>query len=330
MRGLLHDHAVRRARAFPAKPRAVDSGRGMALLSLCALVMGGCDLGESDVISRSPDLGPPTSHPPSPDAPGLAPDAGVSDATDAPKTPTDSLLAGRDAVDAPQGRPEAGSLFDAPDVAPDADDAHPRRSDAEVEGEVGALCADPGFVFCEDFEEGAPGWMTAGENWSIMDDVSSTESNAVFGPNGNAASKAFFTEGRWQDMTVTVRVRVLSFGQPTSSNRAEVYARYQDSDHLFAASLRGDGKLGLRKNATGIGTAVAAAVAENEWHTLAIRVAGRDDDVSVEGYIDGRMVVTAVDIDTAQGGDSSALGTAGLGVYGGTMAVFDDLKVSSP
>jgi hypothetical protein len=128
-------------------------------------------------------------------------------------------------------------------------------------------------------------------------------------------------------MTVEVRVRVTSFGRASSANRAEIYARYQDAGHFYGVSLRADAKLVLRRNSSSFGPVIDVAVAENEWHTLKIKVSGPQDNVAVEGYLDGTLLAAATDTD---GSLPSAVGTVGVGVYGETMAVFDGVKVSSP
>ncbi|MBN2576932.1 MAG: hypothetical protein JXP73_20380 [Deltaproteobacteria bacterium] len=206
-------------------------------------------------------------------------------------------------------------------------DAMAPKGDGAPRGEAGEGHCEPGLVFCDDFEDGASAWLSTGEAWKAVDDPTSEAGNQVLAPAEPSASCAYFPLGAWQDMTVEVRVRVLAFGLPSSSSRAEVYARYQDAGHLYAVSLHGDGKLGLRRNGSGFGTAASVAVAENEWHTLEIKVSGPEDAVAVEGHLDGVLLTTATDTSGALAGP---VGTVGLGVYGGASAVFDDLKVSSP
>lgn len=217
---------------------------------------------------------------------------------------------------------------DAPDAL--AAEAAPAAGEAGPPGDTLARCQDPNLVFCDDFEHGTAAWLLAGEPWSIIYDTTAAKPNAVYGPSAGATSRATVAQAAWQDMTVQARVRVLSFGQPTVAHRAEVYARYQDGDQLYAVGLRGDGKLGLRKNAVAIGNAASVMAVPNEWHVLGIKVSGPPGAITVAGYLDGRMLATASDTDDDTTGPSSAAGTAGIGVYGETLAVFDDVKVSSP
>jgi hypothetical protein len=128
-------------------------------------------------------------------------------------------------------------------------------------------------------------------------------------------------------MTVTTRVRVTSFGEASSSNRAELYARYQSAGSFYAVSLRADGKLGLRADSGSLGPVASVAVAENEWHELKLKVSGPQDDVTVEGYLDGALLLVAMDRD---GSLPSTVGTVGVGIYGESVAIFDDVTVSSP
>ena len=150
--------------------------------------------------------------------------------------------------------------------------------------------------------------------------------NSVLSPTGPAASSVYYSDGAWQDMTAEVRLRVTSFGKASSANRAELYARYQDAGQFYALSLRSDQHLVLRRSASSLGTVAAVSVAEGGWHVLKIKVSGPAEAVSVEGYLDGVLMVTATDTEALL----PALGTVGVGIYGETVAVFDDVSVSSP
>ena len=287
------------------------------------LLAGGCDLGSAAVVTRSPDLGPPLISASGPDAPGAeaSPDAG-SDG----RRP-DSSSPAVDTRDARNAGLDTSIAAEAADVAGSGNETLAVAAEAGTAGEAGSSCLAQGYVLCDDFEDGAAGWMSTGITWEVADDGSDAAPNAVLTPTGPAASSAFFAAGAWQDMTAEVRVRVISFDHASSSDRAELYARYQDASHFYAVSLRGDGKLGLRQNSTSLGPAIAVTVREGDWHTLKIKVSGPQDNVSLEGYLDGVLLVTATD---TSGALSSATGTVGVGTYGETRAVFDDVEVSSP
>lgn len=268
-----------------------------AIAGACALLACfGCDLGEANVVTRSPDLGPALATALGGDAPSDEVTTDDSEAGEAP--PSDASLAASDTRDAAPAGPDTSMAKDGADaVLMVGSDTAGASAEAGAWGETGDDCAAQGFVFCDDFEDGAVGWMSTGETWAVTDDPTSAQPNEVFAPAAPAASGAYVAAGAWQDMTVEVRVRVTSFGQAASSNRAEIYARYQDSGHFYAVGLRGDGKLGLRRNSSALGLAVDVTVATKQWHVLKIRVSGPEDAVAVEGYLDGALLVTATDTD---------------------------------
>jgi hypothetical protein len=280
-----------------------------------ALLLPACELGEADVVPRSPPAV----------APDARPDVAPLDASSDSRPPSDGTAPDRDT------RAAADTSWLGGEDAPDAPAVEvPAIDEGAPLGDARARCQDGSLVFCDDFEHGTAAWLLAGGRWSIIYDTSATTPNAVFGPIAGTTSRAAVAQGAWQDMTVAVRVRVLSFGQPTVAHRAEVYARYQDGDRCYAVGLRGDGTLGLRKNAVALGTPASVTAAPNEWHVLGIQVSGPPGAVTVAGYLDGRMLATASDTDADPGGPSPEAGSAGIGVYGETLAVFDDVRVSSP
>ena len=308
---------------FAARMVMYFTRESLAFAGLAALLTTlGCALGEPDTVTRSPDLGQAISTPLGQDASSIST---ISyDAAGREASRLDAGTPAGDARDAEIARPDVIDAAAASDSA-----AQPRDGSAETAyaGEVGDDCGARGFVFCNDFEDGAVGLIATGGAWEVATETTPAGTNTVFAPAGPVSSGAYVASGAWQDMTVEVRVRVTAFGQPSSSNRAEIYARYRDPGHFYAVSLRGDGKLGLRRNASGFGPVASVAVAENEWHTLKLKVSGPENLVAVEGYLDGVLLTTATDSSDSLDG---TVGTAGLGVYGGTLADFDDLLVSSP
>jgi hypothetical protein len=288
-------------------------------------MLSGCNLTEPDVVTRAPASDARGNDPNRRDASDggatTADDAkSESSVPDAPSFPTEvresdlalSTSTGKDGMDGP--------AIAIGDTAKTGEDGH-------LAGEVGPACSDLGSLFCDGFDNGPSAWLSANGTWVTTQEETSPESNAVFESMSPGTSSAYIVSGAWQDVTVEVRVKVTSFGQPSSSNRAEVYARFQDTGNFYAVSLRGDGMLGLRRSASGFGTPVSVGIREKEWHTLKIRVSGPADAVVVEGFLDSTLIATAPDTD---GTLVSAVGSAGVGVYGGTQAVFDDVKVSSP
>ncbi len=304
----------------PARAWLVMAGLSASLASL------GCQVGEPDVVRRSPDLGHGTGGADGQEDPAV--DASTDDTTLGSGLGLDGASATIDTPWSDGALADSAPGSDGADVPYDVSlDANGRFGDAGSAGEVSDPCGTAGYVFCDGFEYGRDLWTTTAGTWVVTEAHGASGDTQVFGPTTPAASIAYVASGVWQDMTVTAKVMVTSFGQSSSANRAEVYARYQDPGHFYALSIRGDGKLGLRRNASGLGTAAGVSVGENEWHVLEIRVSGSTDDVVVEGYLDGTLLTTATD---SGGSPTGEMGTVGVGVYGGALAVFDDVTVSSP
>ena len=285
----------------------------------------GCRLGEADVVRRLPDLNAGGGD-------GLDAQSGDSLATDTASTSLPYLDGGGVAADVVEKRDaetEAGSSADATvDKNLGSDDTANQPSDTGVRAEVSAPCGSKGFVFCDGFQSGVDLWVATGGAWDIVSDPDDPSAqNLVFGPTNAVASIASVPSVLWRDMTVEAKVMVTSFKNASATNRVVVYARYQDVSHFYAIALRGDGKLDLRRNANVFGTTANVSIAENEWHTLQIRVSGPADNVVVEGSLDGVLLAAATDTDGSLPSDT---GTVGVGVYGGALAVFDDVRVSSP
>jgi hypothetical protein len=297
----------------------------LAGLSLLCTTLG-CQLSVTDVVRRSPDVGSGRSGPSAQDARDANPAA--NDSGPLIGLRIDGDYAVYDAFVMGENEAETGLKLDATDTRPPASPAH-----ADAVSEAGGApmdsesCTDAGYQFCEGFEDGAARWALTGGPWDLSNVSDGSGTNTVFGPTAAVAGIAFVPGGSWQDMTVEARVMVTSFDQATSTNRVLLYARYQDSQHFYAVALRGDGKLALRRNAAAFGTVASVALDENHWHTLKLSVSGSADNVVVEGSLDGTLLVTAMDSSDAQASD---LGTVGVGVYGGALAVFDDIHVSSP
>ena len=295
----------------------------LAVAGLC--VWGAtCQLDESDVVSRMPDLGHGMGGSSGQDMAGGAadiPDAGSGDGLglDSPNTMSDAPAASGIVMDSGASAVGADASCD---VSRDAISA-----DASIVGNVHDASSAGGDQFFENFEDGASLWGPAEGDWAISSASGDAEANAVFGPTKQEPSIAYLLSGAWQDMTVEAKVMLTSFDPSSSSSRAVLCARYQDLSHFYGVTLRGDGKLGLRRNTTAFGTVASVSVGENEWHSLKIRVSGPVDKVVVEGFMDGTLLTTATD---TTGSMSSNAGTVAVGVYGGALAVFDDVSVSSP
>jgi hypothetical protein len=290
----------------------------LVLLGLCLACA--CDLSEADVVARSPDVAPAADLPADATPTGRR-DAAVSsdgqpDSPDDTTVPPDDGLRDQDAPD-DLGAPADGSADAGDDGAGRADTRRP--------------CTGAGVVFCDDFATGAAAWQATGATWQTRNfNATSPGHDAVYGPTEAVTSQALVVGAFWQDTTVEAAVYVLTFGGDLATNRVEIYARYQAADRAYALSLRGDGKLGLRKNGIAIGNTTDVAAQPGQWSTLKLTVSGQQDDIVLAGYLDGELAALAADPGPDTGGASSSVGLAGLGVYGEARAVFDDVRVSAP
>ena len=295
-------------------------------------ILGGCQLGEADVVRRTPELGGGTGGNTGLDAPP------VDNATADTAAPSAFRLDGGTTLDAPENheaRPEAATSSDAAiDKNREEYDTTKGPLDAITRSDVVFPCGAVGDVFCDTFESGAESWVATGGAWDTIpespdspDSIDGSVPNFVFGPTNAMASIASVPSGSWRNMTVEAKVMVTSLKNASAANRVVLYARFQDITHFYGVALRGDGKLDLRRNANVFGISANVSIAEGEWHTLQIKVSGPADNVVVEGSLDGVLLATATD---TTGSLATDTGTVGVGVYGGTLAVFDDVKVSSP
>jgi hypothetical protein len=290
----------------------------LVMVGLCLTCA--CDLSEADVVARSPDVAP------APDLPTGATPGGKRDAavsSDVQPDRSADVVVRTDDGPPDRDAPDDGS---APaDGSADAGDDGPGRADAR------SLCTGTGVVFCDDFAAGATAWQATGTTWQTRDfNATSAGHGAVYGPTEAVTSQALILGAFWQDMTVEAAVYVLTFGGDLTTNRVEIYARYQAADRDYALSLRGDGKLGLRKNGIAIGNTTDVATQLGQWSTLKLTISGQRDDIVLAGYLDGKLAALAADPGPDTGGESSSVGLAGLGVYGEARAVFDDVRVSAP
>ena len=284
-------------------------------IGLGAISMPACELGQSDVVVREPA------------PPNAAGGAGGQNTT-ASTAPSVDAAEIADAVAAPDAMPDADGATEANgsagDVLASFDNADLPLAALDL-GPPKDACTSDAFVFCDDFEPSAGRWTESGGNWAIREDPSWGDTEA-YGPTIPIASQAYVASLALSDMTAEAVVFITSFGPPSSTNRAELFARYQDSSHSYSVSLSSDGKLEVRKNGSGLGTPASVSIVEGEWHTLKVRVSGSSGAVVIEGSLDGELLATA--LDSASG--STPNGTVAVGVYGATLAVFDDVRVSVP
>ena len=187
-------------------------------------------------------------------------------------------------------------------------------------GTGGSLPCDHPYVFCDDFSSGMARWTVNDGNWYVTDHQTLTQESTTSGSVKN-------TTGTWTTLTVEAAVRTLAFGGTSSSHRAEIYARYQDSETFYALSIRGDGKMGIRRKASSIGNTADIEATGDTWHRLKLKVYESDGKTWLEAYWDGLLRTTASDSNPLLGGSS---GGVGVGIYGNVQAEFDNVRVSVP
>jgi hypothetical protein len=285
-------------------------------IGLGAISLPACELGQSDVVVREPS--PPKAAGGAGGQDTTASTAPSVDAAEVPDAATPDAMPDADGAAQAEARAaDSLALFDNADhpfAFADLDLMQPRDA-----------CSSDAFAFCDDFETSSERWTESGGNWAIREDPSWGDTEA-YGPTIPVASQAYVPSLALGDMTAEASVFVTSFGPFSSTNRAELFARYQDSSHNYSVSLSADGKLGLRKNGSGLGTPASVSIVQGQWHTLKVRVSGNSGAVVVEGSMDGELLATASDSSPG----STPSGTVAVGVYGAALAVFDEVRVSVP
>jgi hypothetical protein len=199
-------------------------------------------------------------------------------------------------------------------------------------GGGGSTC-EAGFLFCDDFEDGdATGWTTSG-TWSVTTDAASSGTTYVYrgGGSGTQTATADPTSAS-ADLTVEADMKA-TFTGSGSSYRAGILVRYVSSSSFFTLSIDEAGALTLRSGSSSVSSASGVCdtrepgVDPRAWNTYKIVVQGAPGAVRLTTYVNG---VLQHDCTTRATG-APASGPAGLLAYGsGTVATFDNVKVSSP
>jgi pectate lyase len=178
---------------------------------------------------------------------------------------------------------------------------------------VAASTAHAATIFSEDFEAGASGWSKSGGSWSVVTDGSQVYRQSSTGSD----AKAQVGSTAWTDYAVTARVKPLAWSG--SDRSVGVVARAQNMTNYYQLGLSNSGQIQLVKRVSGglqvLGTAVAA-ITTGSWYTLKLEAFGS----TLRGYLDGTLVVSAVD-------SSFSAGRIGLFTRYASGA-FDDLQVS--
>jgi hypothetical protein len=191
----------------------------------------------------------------------------------------------------------------------------------------GSVCAQSGFAFCDDFEDGnASGWLPSGGTWTVT-----TDGSFVYqGGNGSFQSTAGSTA--WTDVSLVAKMKVIAFGGSSASYRAGLVARYNGSANYYVVALDATGNLVLLRGmsaisgATGTCGAQAVGATVGAWHTLRLDVTGPAGNVTLKTYFDGALEQSCVTTSTTSASGEIALVTNGSG----TTASFDDVRVTVP
>ena len=219
----------------------------------------------------------------------------------------------------------------APVARPGAAEPAVRRDAAAPAAGGGAGC--PGYVFCDDFEDGdTVGWTPSGGTWSVI-----TDGSRVY-QGGNGSSMSLAGSASLTDQTVTARVKVLQFGGTSTSYRAGIVARATSTSNLYVFAIDASGALRLLKGTsspspTGDGASGTCGkvtpdpvATTNTWYTMQIKVVGTGANVLITTFLNGTMIH---DCQTSVG--TLPAGPAGTYIYGpNTIAEFDDVRVSTP
>ncbi len=178
-----------------------------------------------------------------------------------------------------------------------------------------------GVLFSDDFEtSNADGWFpSVSADWSVVTDGSMVykQSTLIDELRVNATG-----DSHWTDLSIELKVKPLSFGANSSADQIGIYARYWDLSNWYALTLRGDGRIALRRRVNGsnnqVGDSANAMIAAGTWYTIKFEVIG----ATLNAYVDGVLLVTATDASLATGG----IGLGGLNY----TAEFDDVVVKIP
>ena len=201
---------------------------------------------------------------------------------------------------------------------------------------TGAYCSGVTADFCDDFQDGnatSPAW-TVRDQAVASDFTVVTDGDYVYkqGNSGTTNTRRVSTAGAgWGKVIVEGKIKVLSF-KSTTTNWVGLYARYNttaNTGYIFA--LGGDGKVSLRKKATGTAgdcinasypasgcsQTVSPAIALNTWYTLKFVVNGS----LLTGYLNGTRVIEATDT-------TYTTGVIGVGSTGGSTFEADEIAVN--
>ncbi|MHA6480389.1 glycoside hydrolase family 9 protein [Paenibacillus sp. strain BS8-2] len=181
----------------------------------------------------------------------------------------------------------------------------------------GEIVVDPTTLFSDDFEDGnADGWLSTSGVWNVTDGAY----------NGKASSGNSFSiagDAEWTDYTLETKVNITN--NSGGNKDAGLVFRYTDPNNTYMLYLKNNDRSGrkmeLVKVVGGVKTVLAHAspsIAANTFYTY--RIVAEGD--SIEVYKDDVLELSATDNAIAQG-------KIGARVFANTLAIYDDVTVSS-
>jgi hypothetical protein len=194
-------------------------------------------------------------------------------------------------------------------------------------GTGGAAGTSGTLLFSDDFESGAGKWETdsksAPGDWTVVMDGSQVYKQGTLSNTWRAAAAG---DINWTDQVVQARVKVLAFGDQSTSYLTGICARFHDEMNYYCAALRYDGKLVIRarlnNNATTLASSSAAVIAAGNWYTVKLEAIGTTLNAYVSDGTASPTKITATDSTVASGG--VALGGQN------TTVEYDDVTVTAP
>jgi Galactocerebrosidase, C-terminal lectin domain len=187
-----------------------------------------------------------------------------------------------------------------------------------------------GKAFLDDFEDGefmTPSWIdadtTLGGMWAVIADAAgdSGAGNKVFAQKAAVSDWIIAASGdyRWTDQIVEAKAKFTS-----APGSLGLFARFKDLNNYYFLYLDGS-NIVLRKRSSAGGSNTSTTIlkvktpsVQGTWYTLKLSVVGS----TLTGYLDDKMLVTAMDTDIPGGG--IAVGTDSA------SAEFDDVTVTIP
>lgn len=173
-------------------------------------------------------------------------------------------------------------------------------------------------LFSDDFGDGnADGWSSTSGTWTVV-------GNAYNGKANSGTSYSVAGDSNWTDYVLEAKVNVTN--NSGGNKDAGLAFRYADADNTYVLMLKNNDRSGrkmeLIKIVNGVKTTLdhaSPSIAPDTFHTYKI-VANGDQ---IEVYKDNVLELSATD-------SSHAGGKIGARTYASTLAIYDDIHVTTP